>query len=70
MRLSTLFRIFAHSLITQTLYTPQFTLVFVMWDYFVCFLCIGDVAKCGVCDRVNQITIVDLHLSERVRGAL
>ena len=31
---------------------------------FCLFLWAGDVAKSGACDRVNQIVIVDLHLSE------
>ena len=41
-----------------------------MWDYFCLFLCAGDVAKSRACDHVNQIVIVDLHLSEGVRGVL
>ena len=41
-----------------------------MWDYFYLFLCAGDVAKFGVCDCMNQIAIINLHLSEGLRGAL
>ena len=51
------------------LYTCQFTLIFVIWDSFVHFLCACDMA-CGACDRENQITIVDRHLSEGVRDTL
>ena len=68
--LSILLRIFANSLIAHTLYNRRFTLIFVMWDHFCLFLCVDDVAKCGMCNRVNQIAIVDLHLTEGVRGAL
>ena len=34
------------------------------------FLCACDVATNGESDQAIQITIVDRHLSERVRGAL
>ena len=68
--LSILFRIFANSLITSTLYTYRFALIFVMWDYCCLFLCAGELAKSGVCDRVNQIVVVDVHLSEGVHDAL
>ena len=63
MSLSTLV---ANSLITHMLYTHRFTLIFITSDFFFWFLCSSDVAKCGACDHVNQITIVDLHLSEGV----
>ena len=35
-----------------------------MWDYFCLFLCAGDVAKFVAWDCINQIAIIDLHLSE------
>ena len=34
------------------------------------FLCVGDVASCGVFDQAIQIVIIDCHLSEWVRGTL
>ena len=62
MRLSTLFKIFSNSLITYTLFTRRIALFYV--GLFFLFLCAGDMAKSRVCDRVNQIAIVDLHLRE------
>ena len=67
---SILFKIFANSLITHTLYTRRFTLLFVMWDYYCLFLCASDVENFGVNDCVDQIAIVNLHLSEGVCSAL
>ena len=68
--LSIIFRIFSNSLITHTLYTRQFILIFAKWDYLCLFLCASYVTKCRACDGVNQTVIVDLHLSEGVRSVL
>ena len=43
--LSIIFRIFANSLITHTLYTGQFILIFAKWDYFYLFLRASYVAN-------------------------
>ena len=40
-----------------------------MWDYWLLFLCVGDVPACGSFDQVIQIMIVDRDFSEGVRGA-
>ena len=47
---STLLRIFDIPLCTYALYTRQFPLIFVMWDYLNVFNCAGDVALSGVSD--------------------
>ena len=70
LRLSTLFKIFSNSLISYFLYTHQFTWIFVMHDYLCLFLGACDIMKSGVCDHMNQIMIINLRLSEEVRGAL
>ena len=36
-------RIFTNSLITHSLYTPDFSLVFATCDFVSCFQCAGDV---------------------------
>ena len=41
-----------------------------MLEYFCLFLSASYVAKSRAYDRMNPIAIVNLHLSERVPGAL
>ena len=60
MRISTLFKNFAISLITQHLYTLWIVKIFVMWNYISIFLCVGDITSCRASDRA----IINRHLSE------
>ena len=43
--LSILFKIYANPLNTLHLYTRQFALIFVMWDYLSVYLYAGDMAR-------------------------
>ena len=52
--ISTLFRVYAISLSTHTLYTCRIALIFSMWDYFDIFIFAGDVPSCGASDRVTD----------------
>ena len=52
------------SLISYYLYTHQISLIYVMWDYLLMFLCASDVATCGEFDRAIQIAIVHHHFSD------
>ena len=53
-------RIFANSLFTYSLYTHAIALIFIMWDYFYVFMCVGDVPSYGAFDRAikSQLFIV------------
>ena len=44
-------RIFANSLVTHTLYTRDFSFIFVTWDFVLFLICACDVAACGASDR-------------------
>ena len=43
-------RIFANSLITHTLYTRDFSFIFVMWDFVLFLIYAGDLASRGASD--------------------
>ena len=43
-------RIFASSLITHTIYTNDFSFIFVMWDLLLFLICASDVVARGSCN--------------------
>ena len=61
-------RIFANSLIMHTLYTRDFSFIFVMWDLVLFIICASDVAGRGASNRAIKM-VADCHLRQGVRGA-
>ena len=47
-------KIFTNSLIMHSLYTCDFSLIFAMGDFVLCFKCAGDVTLRGVFDSRDK----------------